>query len=149
LLVGLFGKTGTPFIFTMGPICATAQFNWRHRLIAVAPTARDSEEVGSNQGNRFHLRCPANMVVIGYDFDSAVVNTNFWPHEYLVPPLQLRCAQVPISNSAPPRSVGQPDERQGNASHKPFQCPDGSAAHGIGGRAGQFIDAVSLGCPHL
>jgi hypothetical protein len=150
LLVGIFGKSGpAPFVFSMGPICATAQFNSTHRPISISQRDRDGDEIGSNQGAPFRLRCPANMVAIGYDFDSAVVNTNFGLHEYLVVPLKLRCSNVPITNIPSLSTVAQPGERQGNASHKPFQCPNGSIVYGIRGRAGQFIDAVSLGCRHL
>lgn len=150
VLVGLFGRAGgAPFVFSMGPICATAKFNWRHRPISVSQSTRDGNEVGSNQGHTFHLKCPPNMVAVGYDFDSAVVNTNFGLHEYLVVPLKLRCANLPLTGSAAFTSVAQPGERQGNASHKPFQCPNNSVMHGIKGRAGQFVDAVILGCRHL
>jgi hypothetical protein len=147
LLVGLFGKTDQgPVIFSMGPICAKAQFNWRHQPVSISQISRKGDDTGSNQGTPFELSCSANMFIVGYDLDSAEMGTNAGVHEYLVKPLKLRCLSVPVAENSPPNSVAQSDAPQGNASHKPFQCPAGSAAYAIKGKSGQFIDAVSLGC---
>ena len=147
LLVGVFGKASRePFVYSIGPICAVAKFNWRHKLTSVSDTVRNGEEIGSGQGDAFSLKCPSGMFTIGYLFDSAVVGTNFGPHEYLVSPLRLRCSSVSATDNPSPNVVAMTGQAQSNASRKPFQCPNGSAAFGIKGRAGQFVDAISLGC---
>lgn len=149
VLVGLYGKAGNgPFIYSIGPMCAAARFNRNRQIVSLAAdVSSKGDEVGSEKGDRFELKCPANMLVIGYDLDSAVINTNFGLHEYLVPPLRFRCSGVPIAaNTSLVQTVSGTQQRQANASGKPFACPDGSVAFGIKGRAGQFIDALSLGC---
>jgi hypothetical protein len=85
------------------------------------------------------------MFTIGYLFDSSVVGTNSDPHEYLGSPLRLRCSSASAADKSPV-VVAMTGPAQSNASRKPFQYPDGSAAFGIKGRAGQFVDAISLGC---
>jgi hypothetical protein len=148
VLVGLYGKANIgPFIYSIAPICAAVLYNQRHQIASLSADLSKGDEVGSGQGDPFELKCPSNMLVIGSEWDSAIVNTNFGAHDYLVAPLRLRCASVLSSADASPiKTISEAGERQTSASAKPFSCPDGSAAFGIGGRAGQFIDALSLGC---
>jgi hypothetical protein len=148
VLVGLYGKANIgPFIYSIAPICAAVLYNQRHQIASLSADLSKGDEVGSGQGDPFELKCPSNMLVIGSEWDSAIVNTNFGAHDYLVAPLRLRCASVLSSADASPiKTISEAGERQASASAKPFSCRDGSAAFGIGGRAGQFIDALSLGC---
>jgi hypothetical protein len=147
LLVGVHGKTGDgPFIFSIGPVCATFRVDWKHQITSISQARRKGDEIGSNQGDPFEFTCPSNMVAIGAELDSAVINTNFGPHEYLVVPLNLRCSSVLSSDNPTWTTVIGAGKRLTHASRKPFTCPRGSAAFGIKGRAGQFVDAASLGC---
>jgi hypothetical protein len=150
-LVGLYGRAGRgPIVFSMGPICKSFQVDWRHNVTPVSQERHKGDEVGSHQGDRFELTCPSNMVAIGAELSSAVVGTTFGTtsgfHEYLVLPLSLRCSSVLSVDSATWTTVTGAGERLGHASRKPFKCPTGSGVFGIKGRAGQFVDAVSLGC---
>ena len=150
VLVGLFGRVGEePFVFSIGPICAMAQIDWWHRVFSVSHEARKAEDIGGTKGDPFELKCPPDALAVGYDLDSAVVETNFGAHEFLVKPLKLRCSGIPTGNNNSWSAVAGTGVRQPNASHKPFACPTGSVAFGIKGRAGQFVDALSLGCRRL
>ncbi len=145
LLVGLAGRADNTFVYSVGPICAPGSFNAKHQLTFVSEATRNGEQAGSDRGTEFSLKCPIGMFVIGYQFDSAVIGTNFGPHEYLTSPLRLRCSAVSADNRAS-TVVAMPGAAQTNASHKSFLCDDGSGAFGIKGRAGQFVDAIRLGC---
>ncbi len=146
-LVGFYGRVGTgPVIFSIGPICATAQFNWKYQVTSISQTVRRGDEAGSNQGDPFELTCPSNMVAIGFDLGSAIISTNFGPQEYLVVPLSLRCSGALTFDNPSWTAITGTGERPYNTSRRPFLCPVGNAACGIKGRAGQFIDAISLGC---
>lgn len=145
LLVGVFGKADRTFIYSIGPICAAAQFDWRRKLKSASETVRNGEEIGSDRGNSFSLKCAAGMFAVGYLFDSSVVGTNLGPNEYLVSPLRLRCSSVPATDK-PPVVVAMEGTAQSNASRKPFRCPDATSAFGIKGKAGQFVDSIRLGC---
>lgn len=149
VLTGIFGKAGGgPFVYSIGPICASAKFNQKHQLSALSGNAQRGDEIGSSQGSPFELACPPNMAVVGYDLDSSIVGTLFAGqsefHEYLVTPLKLRCSGIATAGS-PTNTIAQAGPRQSNASAKPFVCPNGSTAYAIKG-AGQFVDAVSIGC---
>jgi hypothetical protein len=147
VLVGLYGKTGNgPIVFSMGPVCAAARFDRGRRVASLSSDVRKGDQVGSNQGNPFELACPSNTVVVGSDLEAAVVDTNAGPHEYLVLPLNLRCSNALTANNGLRNSISSTGDRLPTASRKPFACPDGNAAFGIKGRAGQFVDAISLGC---
>ncbi len=151
-LVGLYGKAiGKdigPFIFSIGPICAAARFNRAHQITSLSIDALSKgDEVGSNQGDPFELKCPSNTVVVGSGLNSAVINTNAGPHDYLVAPLALKCSSILSSADASlTKTIRGAGEHLAFASQMPFSCPDGSVAFGIKGRSGQFIDAISLGC---
>ena len=151
-MVGLYGRaidrTIGPFVFSIGPICAAARFSWRHKLISLpAETLRKADFVGRDAGEPFELKCPANTVVIGSELQSAVMATNFGSFNYLIVPLVLRCSSV-LSSADPSliATVSGAGEPPSHASRQPFFCLDGSAAYGIKGRSGQFIDALSVGC---
>jgi hypothetical protein len=148
VMVGLYGRdVGGPVIFSIGPICATAHFSWRQKLASPPTASNKGDYVGTARGNSFELMCPANTVVIGTELRSAIVSTNFGAFNYLVVPLALRCSSVLTSADASLiTTVSGAGEPPALASRKPFFCPDGSAAYGIKGRTGQFIDALSLGC---
>jgi hypothetical protein len=149
VLIGLYGKADSgPFIYSIGPICAAARFNQYRQIVSLAAdTMSKGDEVGSEQGAPFELKCPSNMFVIGYELDSAVINTNFGPNEYLAAPLRLRCSSIlSAANTSLFQTASGVQKRQANASGKPFFCPDGAAAFGIKGNAGQFVDALSVGC---
>jgi hypothetical protein len=150
VLVGLFGQIGgDPFVSSIGPICAPAKLNWKRQLMSISARTNNVEEIGGIGGSRFELKCPVDSVVVGYDFDSAVVGTNFGPHEYLVAPLKLRCSNLQNLEKGSWQTIQGSGQRQGNASHKPFSCPKGALAFGVKGRAGQWVDAISLGCRRL
>lgn len=161
VLVGLYGKTGRgglgPFILSLGPICAVARFDWRKRLASISGDLRKVDEagrvdeVGPALSEPFELTCPPQMAVIGSELNSAIVTVNSVPHglvahEYLVTPLGLRCSTALSSDNTSWKTVTGAGERLSNASRKPFVCPSGSVGFGIRGRAGQFVDAVRLGC---
>jgi hypothetical protein len=155
-LVGLYGRAIDhdvgPFIFSIGPICAPAHFNWRYRLTSLSADALTKGEVaGSQRGNPFELMCPSGTAVIGAESQSAAVEINdgsghISRHDYLVAPLVLKCSNVLSADSSAIETVRAAGEPLANASQKPFYCPDGNAAFGIKGRSGDFIDAVSVGC---
>jgi hypothetical protein len=85
-------------------------------------------------------------VVVGSGFSSAIIKTNWGMGNYVVAPLVLRCASALGAADAPTKTVTGAGEVLAFASRKPFACPEGSAAFGIKGRSGQFIDAISMGC---
>lgn len=152
-LIGLFGKAiGQnigPFIFSVGPVCAPAQFNSGYRITTLSANAlRKGDTAGSDQGDPFELMCPLGTVVIGFEMESAALRMNDGNnHEYLVAPLTLRCSSV-LSSADPAsiKTVTGVGKHLPIASGKAFYCPDGTAAYGINGRAGQFVDALSVGC---
>lgn len=149
VLVGLYGKADpAPYIYSIGPICAAVRFDRKHQLAVLSVEAPSKvDDAGSSHGDPFELKCPANMLVIGSELDSAIVNiNNSESHSYLVRPLTLKCSGVLSSADASSIKVSSVGERFPFASRKPFSCPDGSAVFGIKGRVGAFIDALSLGC---
>lgn len=148
-MVGLHGKTSPnsslPIVYFIGPVCAPAKFSRTHQTKSVdAEKLNRIDEVGSDEGVPFELMCPAETVVIGAAFMSAPVNTNAGVHTYLVTPLTLRCSQSLDASSI--QKVAGAEQPLPQASQHPFTCPDGNAAFAIKGNAGQFIDALSLGC---
>ncbi len=156
-LVGLYGRaidqTIGPFVFAVGPICAPAHFNWRHRLTSLSSNALTKVELaGTKPGNSFELMCPAGTVVVGITAQSAAMGVTdpsgqSSRHDYLVVPLALKCSSVLNSADASAiQTVTGSGESPGNASQKPFDCPNGNVAFGIKGRSGDFVDALSLGC---
>lgn len=156
-LVGLYGRAIAqdvgPFVFSIGPICAPAHFNWRDRLTSLSADALiKGETAGSQRGNSFELMCPSGTVVIGATSESASVQVNdgsgnISRHDYLVVPLSLKCSTVlNAGDDAAIKTVTGAGEPLANASQKPFYCPDGNVAFGIKGRSGDFVDALSLGC---
>jgi hypothetical protein len=150
-MVGLYGRaidrTLGPFVFSIGPICAAARFSWRHKLISLpSETLRKGDIVGRDAGEPFELKCPANTVVIGSHLQSAIMSTNFGSFNYLIVPLVLRCSSVLSDDPSLIATVSGAGEPLSSASRKGFFCLDGSAAYGIKGQTGQFIDALSLGC---
>jgi hypothetical protein len=156
-LVGLYGRAIAqnvgPFVFSIGPVCAPAHFNWRGRLTSLSAGAlTKGETAGSQRGNSFELLCPSGTVVVGATSDSASMPVNdglgnISKHDYLVVPLSLKCSNVlSTGNDSAIRTVTGAGEPLGNASQKPFYCPDGNVAFGIKGRSGDFVDALSLGC---
>jgi hypothetical protein len=155
VLIGVSGKTGDgPWVYSIGPLCAAAQFSWRQRLSSLSPVVHRGDQIGSKNGEPFDLVCPSNMVVVGFDLDTSIVGTSFagrptGDHDYLVIPLNLRCSSVLVADTALRSTVTQTNQRQGNASQTPFQCPDGSVAYAVKGRVGQYIDAISLGCRRI
>lgn len=156
-LIGLYGtmigQTIGPFVFAVGPVCAPAQFSWRHRLTSLSSDARTKiEAAGTLFGNPFELTCPAGSVVIGVTARSAALGVRdpsgqLSRHDYLVVPLALKCSGIlnPADASAI-QTVTSAGESPGNASRKPFDCPKGNVAFGIKGKSGDFIDAIALGC---
>ncbi|MFG1293520.1 hypothetical protein [Xanthobacter versatilis] len=150
-LVGLFGRAGNgPFVISAGPICAPVSLSFSGNFVSTGiGRARPQDEVGGQGGSPYDLRCPANSVAIGFDFDSAIVNTNFGQHEFLVAPLKLRCSDLSKGSKANLESVAAEGGRVSNASHRPFQCPAGSIGFAIQGRSGDFVDAIGLGCRRL
>jgi len=147
-LVGLHGRFGEPVIFSVGPICAPARFNRTHQITSLSVEALSKgDTVGSSQGDPFELKCPSNMVVIGSELAASFIDTRGGSHYNLVGPLALRCSTALSSAYASSiKTVSGAGSRLPQASIKPFSCPDGSAAFGIKGRAGQYLDALSLGC---
>ncbi len=151
-LVGLYGKLGDPVtfpvIYSIAPICAPVRFNRTHQITSLSVEALSKgDAVGSSKGDPFELKCPSNMVVTGSEFSASFVNTIGGPHYNLVGPLALRCSTALSSADASSiKTVSGAGSRLPQASIKPFSCPDGSAAFGIKGRAGQYLDALSLGC---
>lgn len=156
-LVGLYGRAIDqaigPFVFAIGPICAPAHFNWRYRLTSLSSGALTKAEMaGTKPGNPFELMCPAGTVVIGVTAQSAALEVKdpggqLSRNDYLVVPLLLKCSYIlkPADASAIATVTGA-GEATGNASQKPFDCPDGNVAFGIKGKSGDFIDALALGC---
>ena len=149
-IVGLYGKKGGdnfPIIYSVGPICATAQFDRTHALKSRSEKNVKGDQVGSDEGDAFELMCPQNMVVVGSEFASSPISTNHGVFVYLIAPLKLRCSDaLRASDPSSVKSVLGDGRLGARASRQPFSCPDGSAAFGIGGKAGQFVDALSLGC---
>jgi hypothetical protein len=92
--------------------------------------------------------CPANTVVIGTELVAASLRVSDGnTHNYLVVPLALRCSSILSSaDSSSINSVIGTGEPVSNASFRAFYCPDGNVGFGLKGRAGDFIDALSLGC---
>ncbi len=149
VLVGLSGRADlAPFISSLGPICAVARFDRNQQLVSLSSeTLSRGNEVGSNLGDPFELKCPSNMLMIGSELYSDLANIGWGPTSYLVKPLVLKCSTILSSadESSIVRRAGA-GERSPSASRRPFYCPDGSAAFGISGRAGAYIDALSIGC---
>ncbi len=156
-LVGLYGRaidqTIGPFVFSVGPICAPAHFNWRYQLTSLSSDAlTKGESAGSQRGTPFKLMCPSGTVVIGATAQSASLEVNDGSghvsrHDYLVVPLILKCSSVlNAADTSAIKTITGAGESLPNASQKPFNCPDGNVAFGIKGRSGDFIDALALGC---
>jgi hypothetical protein len=86
--------------------------------------------------------------VIGADLASAWLKmADGNGHQYLVGPLTLRCSNILSSadSSLIKTATGAGDPIT-IASYRTVYCPDGNVGFGVKGRAGQFIDALSLGC---
>jgi hypothetical protein len=162
-LVGLYGKdkdTGAgsgPFIFSIGPICAPVRFEGiiNPRPITLGIPSR-GDEVGSDQGVPFELRCPPKTVVVGSELASSAISVidqlgNTSVGTFLIDHLTLRCSgALHIANHGLVSNVSRPGTQISSfKTHNPFLCPDGNAAIGIKGRAGQWIDALSIGCGHV
>jgi hypothetical protein len=150
-LVGLYGRSGSGEdlrVFAIGPICAAARFRRvdKIQLLSIGAAHR-RDDVGSLDGELFEVACPSNMIVIG----SELAFTNFSPgnNAYLIKPLSLKCSSILSVDNASVKSVSLPGERLLYATRQSFSCPDGSAAFAIRGRAGQWIDALSIGCRHV
>jgi hypothetical protein len=152
VLVGLSGKVRSddPFIYAVGPICAVAHFDRKHHPASVSVGAVSrGDEVGSDPGKPFELKCPPNTVVVGSELSSDVfdLKVGFGWQTYLVAPLVLKCSSV-LSSEDESKITRVPGAggRRPVASKKPFSCPDGLAAFGIRGRNQAFVDAIALGC---
>jgi hypothetical protein len=144
VLVGLHGKQGvnTDYrIFSIGPICATARFIHSTQIQAILTgSARRVPSVGSDQGQPFEVLCPPPAFVIGSDLQSSGFSDR---GAYLVRPLTLKCAG---RDTTPSNAVSVPDIQLSIASRHPFLCPANSLAAAIRGRAGEWIDALGIGC---
>jgi hypothetical protein len=160
-LVGLFGKdkdtrSGSgPYIFSIGPICAPARLRWISKSISLGPKSR-GDEVGSDYGVPFELTCPDNMVVVGSELESSSITVTDPLGKTLVitsliDHLTLRCSGVlRIDNPSSVKTVSTPGTPIPSfKTRTPLQCPDGSAAIGIRGRTGQWIDQLGIGCRRL
>jgi hypothetical protein len=145
-MVGLFGKAfAQDFrVFSIGPICAKVRIvpgSHSQQLSIGAP--RKGDEAGASNGNPFELNCPANMVVTGSELQSVGFDNG---STYLIDHLTLKCSKE-IQNAASVEAVVKPEAAPISfATRQPFSCPEGTIAIGIRGRAGQWIDALSIGC---
>jgi hypothetical protein len=146
-LIGLYGKDGKDVVYSIGPICAAARFGGQAGQIQVLSTGlhRKGDQVGSRQGEQpFELACPSNMIVIGSELESATFAVANSTATYLTNNFSLRCSSgLSPENVSPVSKIGT---QLPFASRRPYSCPDGSAAIAIKGRAGDWIDALMIGC---
>ena len=157
VMIGLYGRAIAagvgPFVFSIAPVCAAARFDRKGELVSVASDAPHKlPQVGNGQGEMFDLTCPARMTVIGSNLATGSFPTQFGGKDtgiqrFLVAPLVLNCASsVRDTDARTTSSVNAAGDPQPVATREPFICPDRTAAFGIKGHAGNFIDSLVIGC---
>ena len=150
ILIGLSGRTNQQSdfrIFNIGPLCSKVRFEkaaWSsHITVRLLGEPTEGDHNGSQMGDPFTVRCPANEAVIGAVLSSVPSTTG----EYLGNHLTIRCSKnVSGSEQGSIESISIPGQSINFATERSFECPKGQVASAIKGRAGQWIDALGIGC---
>jgi hypothetical protein len=138
------GTTGLTYLKSFTVVCGTLgisnQSNPEVTTTVVGPLPSRGMQPGTTTQERM---CPTNQVVVGFDSKAAMY----------VDQLVFRCAQLVLTKGASgyglsigmSSAIGNIGGDGGNL-QRPISCPDGSIAIGSILRAGNAIDAFSLGC---
>jgi hypothetical protein len=149
VLAGIEGKSSA-LVDHIGPLCVSVDGTGRwigqpsgfiQNFLMGSDGKYVTRTFGGSGGSPFHLQCPANTAVSGIQGKAG----------NLVDQLRIFCGPMGANGSL--QSVGSLLPRQagggGGNAFGPHYCIENKPGIGISGRAGSFVDQISLVCGHV